>query len=72
MMRQFQVEASVKAVWFQKAEKVGLNEELHRKDIFAESDLFTWKKGSKVFHCWGEKQKEQNKQQKPTLPISIG
>lgn len=71
-MRQFQVEASVKAVWFQKAEKVGLNEELHRKDIFAESNLYMWKKGSKVFHCGGEKQKEQNKQQKPTLPTSIG
>lgn len=54
----------MEVVWFQKAEKVRLNQELYRKDICVVSSLYLWKQRSKVFHCVGEK-KKKNKQQNP-------
>lgn len=72
-MQQFQVEASVEAVQFQKAEKVRLNKELHRKDRFVESSLYLWKQRSKVFHCVQEEwNKTNNKIHFWILAITFG
>ena len=65
MRQQFQVEASVEVVWFQKAEKVRLNKKLYRKDKAVESSLCL---KTKVFHCGGGEEQTT----KPTFFIFIG